>query len=94
MYKQCWVNCTVHTQLKHTSHLFKARFSGKAGSCSFKCGGFFDLPTQGDTILFITFCDLFLFVCLFVVLGVGGWGSGKLEFRDVGGETEGKMYGL
>ena len=20
MYKQCWVNCTIHTQLKHASH--------------------------------------------------------------------------
>ena len=36
MYKQCWVNCTFHTQLKHASHLFKARFSGKAGSCFLK----------------------------------------------------------
>ena len=36
MYKQCWVNCTFHTQLKHASHLVKARFSGKAGSCFLK----------------------------------------------------------
>ena len=27
------INCRMYTQLKHTSHLFKARFSSKAGSC-------------------------------------------------------------
>ena len=32
----CRVNCTVHTQLKHASHLFKTPFSGKAGSCFLK----------------------------------------------------------
>ena len=36
MYKQCWVNCTLHSQLKQASHLFKARFSGKVGSCFLK----------------------------------------------------------
>jgi len=34
--KLSWVNCRIHTQLKHALHLFKARFSGKAGSCFLK----------------------------------------------------------
>ena len=37
------------TALKHSSHLFKTQFSGKAGSCSLKVCGFFDPPMQGDT---------------------------------------------
>ena len=36
MYKQSWVNCTIHTELKHTSNLFKAQFSAKAGPCFLK----------------------------------------------------------
>jgi len=41
--KLYWVNCRIHTQLntlhtclKHSSHLFKAWFSGKVGSCFLK----------------------------------------------------------
>ena len=38
-----WVNCTFHAQLKHSSHLFKAWFSGR-DLASLKCCGFFDPP--------------------------------------------------
>ena len=31
-YKQNLVDCRIHTQLKHYSHLFKAQVSGKVGS--------------------------------------------------------------
>ena len=33
--KMCWVNCRIHTCLKH-SHLLKAQFPGKVGSCFLK----------------------------------------------------------
>ena len=33
--KLCWVNCRIHTCLKH-SHLLKAWFPGKVGSCFLK----------------------------------------------------------
>jgi len=48
-YKQCWVNCTIHTQLKHASH--QPWFSDKAESCFLSACSFFDPPTQGDTTL-------------------------------------------
>ena len=31
-----WLIFRIHTQLKHSSHLFKAQVSGKAGSCFLK----------------------------------------------------------
>ena len=40
VHELCWVN----------SHIFKAQFSGKAGSCFliYSACGFFDPPTQGE----------------------------------------------
>jgi len=57
MYKQCWVNCTFHTQLKHSSQLFKVLFAPVKGMVLWRGGilflkvfSFFDPHKVRDTI--------------------------------------------